>query len=114
MNSYLFKIRVADSEECSCGRVKETVGHLLFRCSRWSSLREEHKIKRLAKGRWGDTATIKFVETADKLDNNRWRRREEDEAESNRGEEGNEEGEESRSERERPLQRGGREMDQRG
>ena len=59
-------------------------------------------------------ATIKFVEATDRLDNNRWRQREEDAAESNRGEEGSEEGEESQSERERPLQRGGREMDQRG
>ena len=72
-----------------------TVDHLLFRCSRWSILREEHKIKRLAKGRWGDTAyllggwsgerkdgalqswkpnlkvvkaTIKFVEATERLD----------------------------------------------
>ena len=112
LNSYLFKIRAADSEECSCGRGKETVDHLLFRCSRWSILSEEHKIKRLAKGRWGDTAyllggwsgerkdgalqswkpnlkvvnaTIKYVEATERLDNNRWRQREEDEAESNGG-----------------------------
>lgn len=104
-------------------------------------MREEHKIKRLAKGRWGDAAyllggwsgerkdgalqswkpnlkvvnaTIKFVEATERLDNNRWRQREEDEAENNRGEERSEEGEESQSERERPLQRGGGEMDQRG
>ena len=69
-------------------------------------MREEHKIKRLAKRRWGDIAyllggwtlqswkpnlkavntTIKFVEAMERLDNNRWRHREEDEAERNRRE----------------------------
>ena len=85
----------------------------MFRCGRWSILREEHKIKRLAKGRWGDTAyllggwsgerkdvaleswnpnlkmvnaTIKFVGATERLNNNRWRHREEDEEKSNGGE----------------------------
>ena len=87
--------------------------HLLLRCGRWSIFREAHKIKRLAKGRWGDTAyslggwsgerddgalqswkpslkmvnaTIKFVEAMERLNNDRWRHREEDEEESNGGE----------------------------
>ena len=54
----LFNIRTVDSKECGYGRGKETVDHVLFRCGRWSILREEHKIKRLAKGRWGDTAYL--------------------------------------------------------
>lgn len=132
LNSYLSKIKAADSEECSCGRGKETVDHLLFRCGKWSILREEHKIKRLAKSRWGDTAfllggwsgerkdgileswkpnlkmvnaTIKFVEVTKRLNNNRWKQRE-DEEESN-GEEGrDDEGGEFYSEGERPPHRG--------
>lgn len=41
------------------------------------------------------TATIKLVEASQRLNNNRWRHREEDEEEeSNRGEERSEEGEE--------------------
>lgn len=90
-------------------------------------LREEHKLKRLAKGRWRDTAfllgvrsgerkdevleswkpnlkmvnaTIKFVEATERLSNNRWQHREEDE------EERDDEGGESYSEGERPAQRG--------
>lgn len=137
LNSYLFKIRAADSEEYPCGRGKEKIDHLLFKCGRWSILREEHKIKRLAKGRWSDTAyllggwsgerkdgaleswkpnlkmvnaTIKFVEATERLNNNRWRHRQEDEEEINGGEERSDEGEESHSEGERPLQRGGGEM----
>lgn len=85
-----------DSGECGCGRRKETMDHVLFRCGRWSILREELKIKRLAKGRYGDTAyslggwsgerkdgtleiwkpnlklvnaTIKFVEATERLNN---------------------------------------------
>ena len=66
------------------------------------------------KGRGVAELETKFVEATERLDNNRWRQREEDEAESNRGEERSEEGEESQSERERPLQRGRGEMVQRG
>lgn len=60
-------------------------------------------------------ATIKLVEASQRLNNNRWRHREEDEEEeSNRGEEGARRVKKSHSERERPLQRGGGEMDHRG
>lgn len=82
---------------------KETVDHSSFRCGWWSMLREAREIKSLAKRRWGDTAfvsggwsgerkdgaphswkpdlkivntTIKFVEATERLNNNRWRRRE--------------------------------------
>lgn len=95
---------------------------ILFRCGRWSTLGEAHKIRSLAKSRWGDTAyllggwsgerkdgalhnwkrslkvvnaTIKFVEATERLNNNRWRQREEDEEESNRGDKRRKECEES-------------------
>lgn len=85
-------------------------------------MREAHKMRSLAKSRWGDTAyllggwpgerkdgalhnwkrnlkvvnaTIKFVEATERLNNNRWRQREEDEEESNRGDKRRKECEES-------------------
>lgn len=104
----------------------------MFRRGRWSILREAHEIKNLAKGWWDDiayllggwseeskdgalhswkpnlkmvNAIIKFVEATERLDNNRWRHREEDEEESNRGDERNKECEESYSEGERDHRR---------
>ena len=52
LNSYLAKIQAADSDQCRCNRGSETVDHFLFRCPRWSNLRQE--FKRLAANRWGD------------------------------------------------------------
>ena len=52
LNSYLAKIQAVDSDQCRCNRGCETVDHFLFRCPRWSNLRQE--FKRLAANRWGD------------------------------------------------------------
>jgi hypothetical protein len=40
LNSYLSKIRAADSDLCICGQASETVEHFLFRCTKWTALRE--------------------------------------------------------------------------
>lgn len=53
-----FKIRAAELEECNRRRGKETVDHFLFRCGWWSTLRGAHKIRSLAKSRWGNTAYL--------------------------------------------------------
>ena len=85
--------------------------HFLFRCRRWDVLRDAHNIKTLAKGRWGGTAyllggwsgerkdgaldnwtpnlkmvnaTIRFAEATERLNNNRWRHREEEDRGSDR------------------------------
>ncbi|GKU07113.1 unnamed protein product, partial [Fusarium langsethiae] len=41
LNGYLFRIRVAPSQECACGRAAETVEHFLFRCTKWTAHRTE-------------------------------------------------------------------------
>ena len=41
-----------DSDQCRCKRGSETVDQFLFRCPRWSNLRQE--VKRLAANCWGD------------------------------------------------------------
>jgi ribonuclease HI len=40
LNSYLDRIGAADSNLCVCGQANETVEHFLFRCSRWTAIRE--------------------------------------------------------------------------
>jgi hypothetical protein len=40
LNSYLSKIGAAESDLCICGQASETVEHFLFRCTRWTRLRE--------------------------------------------------------------------------
>jgi hypothetical protein len=40
LNSYLSKIGAAESDICICGRASETVEHFLFRCTKWTRLRE--------------------------------------------------------------------------
>jgi len=40
LNSYLSKIGVAESDLCICGHASETVERFLFRCTRWTRLRE--------------------------------------------------------------------------
>ena len=52
LNSYLAKIHAVESDQCRCNRGRETGDHFLFRCPRWSNLRQE--FKRLADRRWGD------------------------------------------------------------
>jgi len=40
LNSYLSKIGAAESDICICGWASETVEHFLFRCTKWTRLRE--------------------------------------------------------------------------
>jgi hypothetical protein len=40
LNSYLHQIKRLASDQCDCGRERETVGHFLFRCSKWTEHRE--------------------------------------------------------------------------
>ncbi|KAJ6041450.1 hypothetical protein N7460_006840 [Penicillium canescens] len=41
LNGYLHRINVAESDQCACGQVRETVEHFLFRCQRWTTHRTE-------------------------------------------------------------------------
>jgi hypothetical protein len=41
LNGYLFRIRVAASQQCACGQAAETVEHFLFRCTKWTAHRTE-------------------------------------------------------------------------
>ncbi|SPJ79732.1 uncharacterized protein FTOL_08123 [Fusarium torulosum] len=41
LNGYLYQIRAAPSDECPCGRAKETVEHFLFRCVKWTTQRKD-------------------------------------------------------------------------
>ena len=41
LNSYLFLIKAAPSDQCACGEARETVEHFLFRCRRWITHRTE-------------------------------------------------------------------------
>jgi hypothetical protein len=36
LNGYLYRINVAESDQCARGQARETVEHLLFRCQRWT------------------------------------------------------------------------------
>jgi hypothetical protein len=40
LNGYLHQIGAIESDQCICGRARETVEHFLFRCIRWESQRE--------------------------------------------------------------------------
>jgi ribonuclease HI len=40
LNSYLNRIGAADSDLCACGQASETVEHFLFRCTKWTAMRE--------------------------------------------------------------------------
>lgn len=40
LNSYLNQIGIADSELCACGQASETVEHFLFRCTKWTAMRD--------------------------------------------------------------------------
>ena len=42
LNTYLYKINVADTDRCECG-MKETVQHFLYLCSRWRNERQPMK-----------------------------------------------------------------------
>jgi hypothetical protein len=41
LNSYLFRIAAASTDQCTCGQAAETVEHFLFRCTKWTSYRTE-------------------------------------------------------------------------
>jgi hypothetical protein len=41
LNGYLFRIRVAASQQCTCGQAIETVEYFLFRCRNWTAHRTE-------------------------------------------------------------------------
>ena len=41
LNGYLYRINVADTDQCACGQPRETVEHFLFRCQKWTAHRTE-------------------------------------------------------------------------
>lgn len=41
LNGYLYRINVAETDQCECGQARETVEHFLFRCRRWTAYRTE-------------------------------------------------------------------------
>jgi ribonuclease HI len=41
LNGYLYRINVADTDQCACGQARETVEHFLFRCQKWTAHRTE-------------------------------------------------------------------------
>ncbi|OQD94840.1 hypothetical protein PENSOL_c023G07510 [Penicillium solitum] len=41
LNGYLYRIKVADTDQCACGQARETVEHFLFRCQKWTAHRTE-------------------------------------------------------------------------
>jgi hypothetical protein len=41
LNSFLHRIRVANTDQCDCGQAPETVDHFLFRCRRWTTHRRD-------------------------------------------------------------------------
>lgn len=41
LNGYLYRINVAESDQCACGQARETVEHFLFRCQKWTTQRTD-------------------------------------------------------------------------
>jgi hypothetical protein len=41
LNGYLYRINVAQTDQCACGQARETVEHFLFRCQKWTAYRTE-------------------------------------------------------------------------
>jgi hypothetical protein len=41
LNGYLHQIGAAESDQCRCGKARETVKHFLFRCSQWDAQRTQ-------------------------------------------------------------------------
>ncbi|KAJ5365303.1 hypothetical protein N7517_008189 [Penicillium concentricum] len=41
LNGYLYRINVAETDQCACGQARETVDHFLFRCQKWTTHRTE-------------------------------------------------------------------------
>jgi hypothetical protein len=41
LNVYLHRIEAAPSDQCACGKARETVDHFIFRCKQWDEHRTE-------------------------------------------------------------------------
>ena len=41
LNGYLYRINVAETDQCACGQARESVEHFLFRCRKWTTHRTE-------------------------------------------------------------------------
>jgi hypothetical protein len=41
LNVYLYRINVAQTDQCACGQARETVEHFLFRCRKWMAHQTE-------------------------------------------------------------------------
>lgn len=41
LNAYLYRIQATPSDQCVCGRSRETVEHFPFRCTQWTAYRTE-------------------------------------------------------------------------
>lgn len=41
LNGYLYRIDVAETDQCACGQARESVEHFLFRCQKWTTHRTE-------------------------------------------------------------------------
>jgi hypothetical protein len=41
LNGYLYRINVAETDQCACGQARESVEHFLFRCQQWTTHRME-------------------------------------------------------------------------
>ena len=41
LNGYLYRINVAQTDQCACDQARETVEHFLFRCRKWTAHRTE-------------------------------------------------------------------------
>ena len=41
LNTYLYRIKAAPSDQCAYGQARETVDHFLFRCKQWDQHRRE-------------------------------------------------------------------------
>ena len=41
LNGFLSRIGAVESDLCACGQARESVEHFLFRCVRWTALRED-------------------------------------------------------------------------
>ena len=52
LNGYLHRIKAVPSEQCACGRAKETVKHFLLQCPQWDEQRKE--LRACTSTRWDD------------------------------------------------------------
>ena len=71
LNSYLHRIKAADSDECELCRRPETVRHFLVECTRWTAERAEHL--QASTDRWCDVSYILGGWFSERLDGPRHR-----------------------------------------